>query len=698
MSARQRTTILALSLFVIFLSPSANAEEKVICIAELPAQGVRVLEGYAGKPSGKFGILESFEVVLPSFERGCYFSADKELWPNAANRHLPWILHGNLTGLFKEGYVQNSTVGKPNRQSLFVLFKLTTGEYVALVPIAGTKTMSWLKIDEAGRLTLNLGTLGTAPVACDAPLFAWARSKDVYAACRLAWGQALSSSPVRGRTMWRTYKEYPELFRYLGWCSWEQYRSEINEKVLLDAVDGIESSGLPIRWILVDDGHQTIKDRQLISFVPDKEKFPNGWTSLLDRRKEDKIKWMGLWHCFHGYWKNIHPDNEFAGLNEHLIEIHEDGNSSLVSKNDPQSAKVFYNAMIGSVKDYGFDFVKIDTQASNLSKYTGLSNAVQAHAWNAEALEKACRRDMSGLINCMAHNSSCVFNTRYSNVTRCSIDYKIGNAAKGKSHLQQSFNNTLWLGQTVWPDHDMFHSSDQYCGRMMAVSKSLSGAPVYLSDAPNDFVADYIKPLAYEDGELLRPLAPAVPLPDSVFLDALNEAKAYRVIAPLANESAAVAVYSLAEPSPKDSIDAGVSARDYSHAPAMIQPYPGKWDEPEEGLVVYNWYSGTGGKLVDSYRVRLKGFSDCLLLLCPIRRGWAVVGRADKYLSPSAIKTVVYSDNKLKVTLYESGPLVIWCKTGTPKGKKLKFTALGNGLWKADMPVGRRDYAVTVSR
>lgn len=698
MFMRQRAVILALSLFLIFLDSTADAGKKVISIAILPAQGVQVLQGYTGKPSGKLGILESFEVKLPPFERGCYFSADKKLWPNAANRHLPWILHGNLTALFKEGYVQNPTVGKPNRQSLFALFRLTTGQYVAILPIAAAKTMSWLQIDEAGRLMLNLGTFGTETVKCDAPLFAWAKSEDMYTACRLAWEQALSSAPVSGRTTWRNDKEYPELFRYLGWCSWEQYHFEINEKVLLDAVDEIESSGLPIRWILVDDGHQNIKDRMLISFVPDREKFPNGWAPLIDRRKKDKIKWMGLWHCFHGYWKNIHPAHELAGLNEHLIEIHEDGNSSLVPKNDPQSAKVFYDAMIRAVKDYGFDFVKIDVQANNLKKYTGLSNAVQAHAWNANALEEACRRDMNGLINCMAHNSGCVFNTRYSNVTRCSIDYKIGDAAKGKSHLQQSFNNTLWLGQTVWPDHDMFHSSDPHCGRMMAVSKALSGAPVYLSDAPNDFVADYIKPLTYEDGELLRPLAPAVPLPDSVFLDALNEARAYRVIAPLVNKSAAVAVYSLAEPSPNEPVDAAVSARDYSYAPAMIQPYPGKWNEPEEGIVVYDWYSGTGGKLTDSYSVKLKGFSDRLLLLSPIRHGWAVIGRADKYLSPSAIKKVTCSDSKLKVTLYESGPLVIWCKAGTPKAKKLKFTDLGNGLWKADIPVGRRNYTVTIRR
>jgi len=44
-----------------------------------------------------------------------------------------------------------------------------------------------------------------------------------------------------------------------------------------------------------------------------------------------------------------------------------------------------------------------------------------------------------------------VFNTRYSAVTRCSRDYGVGNAEKGKYHLHQSYINTLWMGQTYVP-------------------------------------------------------------------------------------------------------------------------------------------------------------------------------------------------------------------------------------------------------
>ena len=154
------------------------------------------------------------------------------------------------------------------------------------------------------------------------------------------------------------------------------------------------------------------------------------------------------------------------------------------------------------------DFVKIDVQAEYLKQADGLDNPVHHNTKCSEALEKACRQTGLELINCMAQGTVNIQNTRHSAVTRCSIDYKMGDEAMGKSHLLQSYANTLWLGQTAWPDHDMFHSTDPSSARLMAISKAVSGGPVYLSDPADKLNPEHIMPLVWSDGLLLRPLAP----------------------------------------------------------------------------------------------------------------------------------------------------------------------------------------------
>jgi hypothetical protein len=245
----------------------------------------------------------------------------------------------------------------------------------------------------------------------------------------------------------------------------------------------------------------------------------------------------------------------------------------------------------------------------------------------------------------------------------------------------------------------MFHSSHEGVGRIMAVSKAMSGAPVYLSDPPEAFVADFIRPLCYADGELLRPLAPAAPLPDSVFIDPLREEKPYRVAAPLAGGSAAVVVYNLfGKGSASATLQASVTAADYANAGGMTQPFKGKRQLPAEGLVVYDWQTGKAQKLGDAYTFELAGFADRLVHLCPIRNGWAVVGRTDKYLSPSAVEVRSVSDTQLELRLVETGPLAVWSGKGAPRAEGVVFVPAGDGLYKADLPVGRKKVELTVTR
>jgi hypothetical protein len=241
------------------------------------------------------------------------------------------------------------------------------------------------------------------------------------------------------------------------------------------------------------------------------------------------------------------------------------------------------------------------------------------------------------------------------------------------------------MGHTVFGDHDMFHSSDTVCGRLMAVSKAMSAGPVYLSDHPDDFIAEHIMPLCYADGRIIRPLAPALPLPESVFSNPYKEKTPYHVIAPMPNTAASIVTYNLYESEQSVSVDATISDAYYTNASALLQPYPGPWKMPEEGLIMYDWYEQ---KIISdpSYNFELHGLSDKLVHLMPLQHGMAVIGRVDKYLSPATFSNLSIYEHELSFTHEEAGPFAIYVEKGTPTAKEINFEAKEDGLWIADVP------------
>ena len=717
-------------------TPIAAPGSKKIVFSELGTSGITILDHFSDTLDAA-GEFDSYELVIGKFTRGCFFSdyygQTKGNWSAGGNQFAPHILKSDFENILDDKWVH---------RGVFLVLEMPGGDYLAILPVSGTKTISWIEAADKNAMKLHFGTLGNQPVSGEVPLIAWSKSDDVYTACRKVWELAIHSKPVVGRTDWRYKKTYPTPFKYLGWCSWEEFKREISSKLLIDVTEKIKVSAIPVRHILVDDGHQKdgeAEGQRLKSFEPDGKKFPDGWKPFLDVRKEGKIKWIGIWHAFAGLQNTLHPDNDFGQLNEHLMQVTpvRSNKTGILPKDNIKSARAFYDALIGSVRGYGFDYTKIDFQNRELWWYSGTGNPVEASLISQQAMERAAHRDLNGLINCMAHNQVCIFNTRYSAVTRTSMDYKVGDAPKGRHHLWQSFNNTPLFGQTVWGDHDMFHSSDPYSGRMMAVSKAMSGGPVYLSDNPDRFVKAYIEPLCYQDGELLRPVAPGGPLPESMFVQPMEELLPYRVIAPFQDGSAAIVVYNLynngkfdywAKPvvTPENGITIksdvntvdetlgwvkpeGIeknetvikgffSPDDYTHAGDMIQPYTGKWQLPAGGLVAWDWYGKRGFKLEKRVEFDLKGFSDKLFIISPVKDDWAIIGRSDKYLSCAVNNDVRIIKNQLIATLNESGPVIVWSGKGIPKSEEFTLTDLGDGFYEVKMAIGEKNKRLLLSR
>ena len=601
----------------------------------------------------------AYRVTIPAYKQGIFFSRDSRpgdyQWPNNTNRLLPWVFN-RLEDLTKDDYPGIPSNGAPSVSGDALLLKLSDGQFLYAKAVAAENSISWFQVNKDGSLTVYLSTLGTDCLPSKAPVLLVEKGPTTYEAIRKAYAALIDNKKVSALRK-RTDKDYFEAFKYLGWCSWEHYHYDIDETKMLNDLDGIEASGLPIRYVLIDDGHLANKDRQLTSFIPDKERFPNGWKNIMARKKDNKVKWIGLWYNFCGYWLGISPENNFPEKVKQSLYLY---NGSMLPGTSKKNIDTFYQYYVGTLKDYGFDFLKIDNQSFLLPLYMGNTEVIrQAKACNL-ALEEQTHNQQVGLMNCMAQNILNIDHTLYSSVTRVSIDYKKYDENMAKSHLFQSYTNTLLQGQTVWPDHDMFHSCDTVCGSLMARSKALSGGPVYLSDSPADFIKENILPLIDEEGKLFRPEAPAIPTPESVITNPLQDGKAYRVFAPTGDETVSLICYNLNTSPRYHNVQAMISKADYLLRETMTE----KAKPNDQRIILYDWAKQAATELTTDKQIILEGFTDQLYHLCPVANGWAVIGVQEKFLSPSTVRILTRNDKQLTLDVLCPGTVKVWVESG----------------------------------
>ena len=78
--------------------------------------------------------------------------------------------------------------------------------------------------------------------------------------------------------------------------------------------------------------------------------------------------------------------------------------------------------------------------------------------------------------------------------------------------------NSVFLGEIMLPDWDMFHSLHP-AAEYHASARAISGGPIYVSDAPGKHNFDLLKKLVLPDGSILRARLPGRPTKDCLFTD-----------------------------------------------------------------------------------------------------------------------------------------------------------------------------------
>lgn len=665
-----------------------NSIPESIVMDRLASKGIIILNKQQLVPDTN-GIIAEIALELPEFKQGVYYRPFSEKLA-AGNRVEP-IWFENISQL------DSYEVKKPRMDDFmnlgaFMMLKKENGQYLAMLPLVSNRIGNSFSIRNKG-VYLTMATYGTRTENVSAPLISYAQSNNPYEAARMAWELAMKTDEIKDNINWRSNKIYPEAYKYLGWCSWEHYKKDISEEIILDAIKEIKSSDIPFRWVLIDDGYLDQKSGQLVSFGVDINKFPNGWKTITSQ-KDEKIKWMGIWRNFNGYMNGISLDHTMPNLQKHLQLTENYKRKRYMPKITPEAANAFYNEMTADTKDNGFDMIKVDFQSDNFRYNTGTENAILGVHYNNIALEENCVDKDLQFLNCIAQQNFNVFNQKYSSLIRSSVDYKTTKDRLDVT-LVQNFSNAFWLGHTHWLDQDMFFANFKETAKLMAVSRAVSGGPIYLSDEPQNIDNTVLKPLTYDDGRILGTLAPGVPLPESLMQDPYFEGQAFRVIAPLKNKTATILAVNLNQDD-KD-VTASISLKDYPFAGGMIQPYEGLWNIPKEGVLLYDNYAGAASILKEDYKFELGSRKERLFQLSPIQNGWSIIGRPDKYLSASGFKLLEIDEKTIKIKMIEDGPLMLWSDNKIPYSENFEFIKLDNGLWRGKLIKANSDKLYVIS-
>ncbi|PQB07698.1 hypothetical protein BST83_11420 [Polaribacter filamentus] len=650
------------------------------------------------------GCVATYNLVIPKIKKGVINEGYLNNWVSG---YETFPKPFNSFDQFKDrqsseipvDYFKNAT-----GNGYFMLLELEDGNFLSILPLVSKNMMAFINMD-GGKPHLKLATFGTQAYSGTVPLLSYAYANDPYTATQKSWELALQSEFCKDNVQLRSNKTYPEMYEYLGWCTWEAYEGGITEEIVINSINTIKKSEVPVRWLIVDDGYLDQETKgatrpQLLSFDTN-SKFPNGWENITSLKEDDNVKWMGIWRNMSGGMYGVSKNHTMTALNDYLepsIISNTTNNQkstewveTMVVKPGTKASEQFYNAMTANTKVSGFDFQKVDFQTFNFWMYANSDNAVEKAHQNNQALEKACKDNNIELLNCISQSNVNVFNTKYSAISRASVDIKLHLPKENMRRTRQSFANNMWWGDIIYGDLDMYHTSNKETAQYLTIARAISGGPIYISDKPTEFDKDVIDPLIFDDGKIIRTLAPAVPLHESLFSNTNDTA--YRVIAPGREKSCTIAAFNFSNES---IIKASINADDYQYASAKEQPFNGLWVMPNEGLVLYDYEKKAGDRLTNSHHFEVENMKGKIFTLSPIIKGWAVIGRSDKYISGCTYRIEKQTKRKLTLILDESGPIVVYSATQKPQTSHGIVKSIGKGFYSIELSTGEKNKKLTL--
>lgn len=361
---------------------------------------------------------------------------------------------------------------------------------------------------------------------------------------------------------------YPEFVDYLGWCTWDSCYTAVNHSLVLAGLKSLTSAGIRIRWMVLDDGWQTVgvpnapngkQWRDRLTALVANDKFKNLGETVKAAKEEYGVEHFLVWHAVHGYWQGVDANkpelqkfkpkwthlripSAIAGVDPEMKLVSRLSNNFVnrfqylkqkfgFGMVPPECIGAFYTDYHNYLKSQGVDGVKVDAQAVLSCLGHGHGGSVRLTRATHAALSASVHAHFSGpsIIHCMCHDSAMLLQLpeHYPQegkrpVVRGSDDFYPRDAASQGCHLYANAFNALLLAHCGGlQDWDLFQTSMGIPGAsaMHAAARSISGGPIYISDKPGDHDTSLLKKLVLEDGSVPRANTSALPTARCLFTD-----------------------------------------------------------------------------------------------------------------------------------------------------------------------------------
>ncbi|KAG6474911.1 stachyose synthase-like [Zingiber officinale] len=522
-------------------------------------------------------------------------------------------------------------------ETQWVLFEVPeVGAYVLLLPLLEGNFRSAIFPGDSDHVMLH-GESGSSRVRTDSfKALAYVHvgnnpftlMREAYAAARVHLGTFRL----------REEKPLPPIVDKFGWCTWDAFYLTVEPIGVWHGVKDFADSGIPLRFLLIDDGWQSINldcenpnqdtknlvfcgeqmTARLYTFDEGEEfrKYKGG--SLLGSEtlsydksmpkkvfskakelkeatitgnkvkelelkreigemleqtsklfedqpgdlgemgglggliKDLKAKFKGLedvyvWQALCGAWGGVRPGSTqldaklvpgklspgLAGtMGDLAVDKILEGGIGLVN---PAQAGELYDSMHSYLAGAGVTGVKVDvihTLEYVSEEYGGRVELAKAYY---DGLSKSISKNFNGtgIISSMQQCNDFFFlGTWQVNMGRTGDDFWFEDPngdpmgvywLQGAHMINNSFNS-LWMGQFMQPDWDMFQS-DHACGEFHAAARAICGGPVYVSDAVGSHDFDLIRKLVFNDGTIPKCVHYALPTRDCLFANPLFDEK-----------------------------------------------------------------------------------------------------------------------------------------------------------------------------